>query len=96
MNNSDRLKMGLRVLLISTPLLACCCPAMPIAHSQTDEVIQVSDQDLGHVRIDPQSAAEQRQYNKAQNNEIQRHHDKQDKSARPATSLTTSSASQLR
>lgn len=42
MNTENRIKMGLRILFIATPLLACCCPAMPIAHMQSDEIIHVS------------------------------------------------------
>ena len=37
------IKTGLRMILIAAPLLACCCPAMPIARSQSDEVIRVGD-----------------------------------------------------
>ena len=52
MNLENPLKTALRITLVATPLLACCCPAIPIAREQTDEVIQVEARSHENLTIE--------------------------------------------
>lgn len=42
MRNSHHWALGLRALAVAVPVLACCCPALPMASQQTDELLQIT------------------------------------------------------